>query len=111
MDRVPVVGRIGREPRPGEGTVRLVRERPEVLEYMSRRTFATELNLSGEVALEEWDRLSAAQRADWIDRTFASLSAGARHHDETRPPDDPAPDDGGGEPIDLEEPTVIARVA
>jgi hypothetical protein len=91
----PIVGRIGRAPAPGEAAIQQLRERPDVLEYMARTAFAGERGLTpldGETA---WLQLSVAERAQWLDATFASIAEGAEQYDASRPTSPPNPDDGG----------------
>lgn len=104
----PVAGRVGRPAYPGESTVQMLRERPEVLEEMARRWWATEHGLFGLDALEAWAALEPDERARWIDSTFESSSAqGARYDEGRRPDNSPNPDGGGGEPL----PVVVVRAA
>jgi hypothetical protein len=90
-----VVGRIGRAPRPGEAALQRLRERPDVLEYMAQTAFAGELSLTPLAAEAQWAAMPEADRATWIDRTFASIAEGAGVYDASLPVDPPEPGGGG----------------
>jgi hypothetical protein len=98
MSEATVVGRIGRKPMPGEGTVQMLRERPEVLEFMAMTEFANERDILGINMESEWIALPVTERAERIERVFVDTADGGAAYDASLPPD-LTPPSGGGQSV------------
>jgi hypothetical protein len=92
---------------PGEATMRMVREHPEVLDRMAWNLWAPIAGYASgsRKAAEAWAALSDHDRETWRDRCYARLAEETAQHDAEHPPRGPDDDPNGGLPL------PIARIA
>lgn len=94
------IPRIGRPGTPGERTMQLLRESPDVLDHIARRVWAEAGGIIPDSidAAAKWVAASEHDRQTWRDRVFARMAEDCAAYDANHR-DDPTPPPDGGLPL------------